>query len=431
MVGKRVAVVVGGSVAGLACAHAVAEAGWEAVVVEKAAAPGAGSGTGAGLGLDAQSMETLARWIPGRLDAATLPLAVDLNRATDGETKAGRTLTRDEGFGFRAAHWGDLHRRLHEALPAGVTVLWGHQFVSFEMAPEGDGDGGVVVTARVLRTGETVEVAGDLLVAADGCTSAIRRRFLPELKLRYSGYCAWRGVFDFSGKEGCTTMVDIRRAYPELGNCLYFDLAYKTHAVLYELPKNRLNWLWYINGDEPELMGSSVTMKVNEATVSEMKEEAERVWCPELARLIGETAEPFVNVIYDAEPLPGLSWAGGRVALVGDAAHPTTPHGLRSTNMSILDARVLGCCLARWGGDGNAEPTSTPRRALAEYEAARRPVVAAQVLHARRLGRLKQGLGMGSAGDGEGFDARTATEEEISQLRQSSMPYFSGAPTIE
>ncbi|KAB8102973.1 hypothetical protein EE612_035129 [Oryza sativa] len=429
MVGKRVAVVVGGSVAGLACAHAVAEAGWEAVVVEKAAAPGAGSGTGAGLGLDAQSMEALARWIPGRLDAATLPLAVDLNRATDGETKAGRTLTRDEGFGFRAAHWGDLHRRLHEALPAGVTVLWGHQFVSFETAPEdgdGDGEGGVVVTARVLRTGETVEVAGDLLVAADGCTSAIRRRFLPELKLRYSGYCAWRGVFDFTGKEGCTTMVDIRRAYPELGNCLYFDLAHKTHAVLYELPKNRLNWLWYINGDEPELTGSSVTMKVSEATVSEMKEEAERVWCPELARLISETAEPFVNVIYDAEPLPRLSWCGGRVALVGDAAHPTTPHGLRSTNMSIVDARVLGCCLAR---RGDAE--TTPRRALAEYEAARRPVVAAQVLHARRLGRLKQGLGMGSAGDGEGFDARTATEEEISQLRQSSMPYFSGAPTTE
>uniref|UniRef100_A0A0E0LD69 FAD-binding domain-containing protein n=1 Tax=Oryza punctata TaxID=4537 RepID=A0A0E0LD69_ORYPU len=434
--GKRVAVVVGGSVAGLACAHAVAEAGWEAVVVEKAAAAATGSGTGAGLGLDAQSMETLARWIPGwgsHLDAATLPLAVDLNRVTDGETKAARTLTRDEGFGFRAAHWGDLHRRLHEALPAGVTVLWGHQLVSFETAPEdgdGDGEGGVVATARVLSTGETVEVAGDLLVAADGCTSAIRRQFLPELKLRYSGYCAWRGVFDFTGKERCTTMVDIRRAYPELGNCLYFDLAYKTHAVLYELPKNRLNWLWYINGDEPELMGSSVTMKVSKATVVEMEEEAERVWCPELARLISETAEPFVNVIYDADPLPRLSWAGGRVVLVGDAAHPTTPHGLRSTNMSITDARVLGCCLARWG---NAEPTSTSRRrALAEYEAARRPVVAAQVLHARRLGRLKQGLmlAVGSTGEGS-FDARTATEEEISQLRQSSMPYFSGAPTME
>jgi 2-polyprenyl-6-methoxyphenol hydroxylase-like FAD-dependent oxidoreductase len=217
--GERVAVVVGGSVAGLACAHAAAGAGWKAVVLEKAAGPAAGGGTGAGLGLDAQSMETLARWIPGwGLDAATLPLAVDLvtvlsdstpnklvcplpwlmgtlvggcfallllpqNRATDSETKAGRTLTRDEGFGFRAAHWGELHRRLHEALPPVVTVLWGHQFLSFEVSDDDDKHG-VVATARVLATGETVEVVGDLLVAADGCMSSIRRRFLPDLKLR-------------------------------------------------------------------------------------------------------------------------------------------------------------------------------------------------------------------------------------------------------
>lgn len=54
-------------------------------------------------------------------------------------------------------------------------------------------------------------------------------------------------------------MIGIRRAYPEIGNCLYFDLAHKTHAVLYELPRSRLNWLWYINGPEPEL---TVTMAV-------------------------------------------------------------------------------------------------------------------------------------------------------------------------
>lgn len=70
---------------------------------------------------------------------------------------------------------------------------------------------------------------------------------------RYSGYFAWRGVFDFTGKESSDIVTGIRRAYPELGSCLYFDLAYKTHAVLYELPGNRLNWLWYINGPEPEL----------------------------------------------------------------------------------------------------------------------------------------------------------------------------------
>jgi hypothetical protein len=67
-------------------------------------------------------------------------------------------------------------------------------------------------------------------------------------------------VFDFAGKESSDTMIGIRRAYPELGNCIYFDLAYKTHAVLYELPGSRLNWLWYINGPEPELTVTAVPL---------------------------------------------------------------------------------------------------------------------------------------------------------------------------
>ena len=144
-----------------------------------------------------------------------------------------------------------------------------------------------------------------------------------------------------------------------------------------------------------------MTMKVSDATLAGMQDEAERVWSPELARLIRETAEPFVNVIYDADPLPRLSWAGGRVALVGDAAHPTTPHGLRSTNMSVHDARVLGACLGRWA-------ETPPPRALAEYEAARMPVVSAQVLHARRLGQLKQGLPV-EDGEAAGFDVSAVT----------------------
>jgi len=166
-------------------------------------------------------------------------------------------------------------------------------------------------------------------------------------------------------------------------------------------------------------------MEATGAMVARMRDEAERVWCPELARLVRETAAPFVNVIYDADPLPPrLSWAGGRaVVLVGDAAHPTTPHGLRSTNMSVADARALGRCLARWG----SEPT--PARALAEYEAARLPVVAAQVLHARRLGRIKQGLPVD--GEAEGFDVRTATAEAALELRQRTMPFFGGVPTAD
>ena len=36
---------------------------------------------------------------------------------------------------------------------------------------------------------------------------------------------------------------------------------------------------------------------------------------------------PFMNVIYDKDPIS--EWVFGRVALMGEAAHPTTPHGSR------------------------------------------------------------------------------------------------------
>lgn len=43
----------------------------------------------------------------------------------------------------------------------------------------------VKVQAKVLQTNETVEIVGNLLVAADGCLSSIRETFLPDLKLRF------------------------------------------------------------------------------------------------------------------------------------------------------------------------------------------------------------------------------------------------------
>ena len=36
----------------------------------------------------------------------------------------------------------------------------------------------------------------------------------------------------------------MRRAYQALGTAIYFEIAEGTHGVLYELPRQRLNWLW-------------------------------------------------------------------------------------------------------------------------------------------------------------------------------------------
>ncbi|TYI89715.1 hypothetical protein E1A91_D03G074300v1 [Gossypium mustelinum] len=407
---KSKVIIVGGSIAGVSCAHALTSIGWQVVVIEKTAAPPTGSPTGAGLGLDSLAQMLITSWIanPQLLQHATLPLTIDQNQASDSSTKVNWTLTRDEEFNFRAAHWADLHGLLYNALPPDI-FLWDHQFISFSISED---KSYIKVKAIVLRNDKIVEIDGNLLVAADGCLSLIRQNFLPDLKLRYSGYCAWRGVLDFSGREDPKTIEGIRKAYPDLGKCLYFDLGSRTHCVLYELPNKRLNWIFYVNQPEPEIKRNSVTMKVSEDMIDEMMKEAEKAWVPELVKVMKETKNPFLNAIYDCDPLRQIYW--DNVVLIGDAAHPTTPHGLRSTNMSILDAAVLGKCLEKWG-------VENLHSALGEYQSIRVPVTSKQVLHSRKLGRIKQGLHLPNR---EQFDPKKATSEDLKDLQQKNMPFF-------
>ncbi|KAM1012088.1 hypothetical protein FF1_047222 [Malus domestica] len=199
------------------------------------------------------------------------------------------TLTRDEDFNCRAAHWADLHALLYNALPPNL-FLWGHHFLSFSISSD---KSSVIVKASSHQTNEIIEIVGDLLVAADGCLSSIRQSFVPDHKLRYSGYCAWRGVLDFTGNESLETLTGIRREYPELGKCLYFSLGSGTHTVLYELLNRRLNWIWYVHQPEPDLKHNSMTMKATSDMIQSMHKEAEKMWLPEFVRVIKETKEPF------------------------------------------------------------------------------------------------------------------------------------------
>jgi len=50
------------------------------------------------------------------------------------------------------------------------------------------------------------------------------------------------------------------------------------------------------------------------------------------------------QALYDREPLP--DWRVGRVALLGDAAHPMMPFYAQGAAQSIEDAYVLAGCIA-------------------------------------------------------------------------------------
>lgn len=406
-----VAVVVGGSIAGLSCAHSLVAAGWEVVVVERTVSPPSGSPTGAGLSLEPQARGIIDRWLgdPTILHDITLPLNVELHQAFNTEKKHVRTLVQDDHFTYRCAHWTDLHSVIHKALPPGI-ILWGHRFLSICSS----GGASFKIKVQVLQSNEIVEISGDLLIAADGCMSLIRQHFLPNHKLRYSGYSAWRGVFNFSDDEKSNTISVLRKTYPDLGKCLYFDYSSGNHCVLFEIRNQRLNWIWYFNTPEPHKEGNSVTKKVSEEMVKKMHEEASKLWNPALALLMKETEEPFINLIYDSDPLPRQTWEN--VVLVGDAAHPTTPHASRSTNMSILDAEVLGNSLRKWGPENLS-------MALQEYQAIRHSVVSKQVMESREMGILKQGLLLRD-------EATTlSSPEEFIRIQHRGLCFYEQVPT--
>ena len=76
---KPKAVIVGGSIAGISCAHTLIKAGWEVQVLDKSPSPPTGCSTGAGLILDPLSQKLLQSWIsrPELLLQSTLPITTE------------------------------------------------------------------------------------------------------------------------------------------------------------------------------------------------------------------------------------------------------------------------------------------------------------------------------------------------------------------
>ncbi len=98
-------------------------------------------------------------------------------------------------------------------------------------------------------------------------------------------------------------------------------------------------------------------------------------WRRPIPDLIESTpAEVIAEVgIWDRDPAP--SWCQGRVALIGDAAHPMTPFLGQGANSAMLDAFVLVHHLAR-------QPLT---EAFETYQARRKPQTDRNILTARRI----------------------------------------------
>jgi 2-polyprenyl-6-methoxyphenol hydroxylase-like FAD-dependent oxidoreductase len=340
----QTAIVAGGGIGGLATALALIGRGWQVRVLERAAHFGE---VGAGLSL----------WPNGvrALDALSVGASVRDNALT--ETQAGirdvsgRWLSRTDTAELQRRygpvvmiHRMDLLDVLRRALPADALCTG-----STVTAVDADGP-----RVRVEHSNGVSHV--DLLVGADGLHSAVRRAIWPQApEPRYAGYTAWRLVVDSgslaAGGETWGRGERVGIAPLPDGRTYLFAVA--------SVPAGR-------HGAGGEL--------------AELRRRFAH-WHDPIPALL-ETATEEAVMRHDIYELPPLrSYAAGRVALLGDAAHAMTPNLGQGANQALEDAVTLAALLDAY--------SSIPE-ALAAYDRVRRPRTQMIAKRSRQIGTVAQ-----------------------------------------
>jgi salicylate hydroxylase len=103
-------------------------------------------------------------------------------------------------------------------------------------------------------------------------------------------------------------------------------------------------------------------------------------WSPVVTDLIAHAERCYKWALFDRDPLP--RWVNGRIALLGDAAHPMMPYLAQGGCMAIEDGYVLANALA-------AAPDE-PEKALRAFQAARLPRASRVQLMSRKVARVNQ-----------------------------------------
>ena len=340
--------IVGGGIGGLASALACAQAGWQVTVLEQA---GEFAEFGAGIQLGPNAVRVLHGWgLAGALAAvAARPAALEVLDAGRGHGLAqlplGDAMERQFGAPYLTIARADLQQVLLAAVRAHphVALHTGAQFESYEETRNG-------VTVRA-GTGEWEAQA---LVGADGIWSAVRQQLLADLPPRVSGHLAYRAMVP-QAELPAPLRLDRVRVW----------MGPRFHCVQYPVRGGEwLNVVLIVQGAAPHQL-QSWDHSGNQADLLARLAGA----APALRALVQSVPHWRLWPLCDRPPMQSAAeHARGRVALVGDAAHPMRPYLAQGAGMAIEDSATLARCLGTPRTAGQADPVPL---ALGQFAAAR------------------------------------------------------------
>ncbi|KPP85206.1 MAG: salicylate hydroxylase [Rhodobacteraceae bacterium HLUCCO07] len=346
--------IAGGGIGGMATAIGLAQKGVRSVVLEKS--PELGE-IGAGIQLGPNAFHAFDYLGVG--DAAR-DMAVYIDNLRLMDAMSGHEITRiplgdafRKRFGnpYAVVHRGDLYGVFLRAARAHdlVELRSGAEVIDY------DQDAGSVTA--ILVGGERVK--GRALIGADGLWSNIRKRVIGDGAPRVSGHTTYRSVIPTGDMPE-----DLR------WNAATLWAGPKCHIVHYPLSGWKLFNLvvTYHNDAAEPVAGKPVDH-------DEVRKGFEHV-APVARQIIDKGKDWRLWVLCDRDP--ALNWVDGRVALLGDAAHPQLQYMAQGACMAMEDAVCLAAQV-----EGRLDDIGA---VLQDYQAKRRLRTARIQLQSRELG---------------------------------------------
>lgn len=386
----RTAVVVGAGMAGLATAGALSRAGWQVTLLERAervaAAPTA-------LVLWPNGRRALDALDPdGGWAAIAAPLPDGGVRRPDGQWLAAPR-SRLNGHAPAVVHLEDLYDALVAGLGDRVEIRTGTAVTAVRT---GHGQRPAVGDGRTW-------LSADLVVAADGIDSVVRRALAPEAAAVGSGFAAWQAVIpgyrlprlsDELAAGGETLGAGYRFVSVPLGERAagrggIYWVATAAGAPRPEPPATQLALLrrWFATWHEP-------------------------------VRALLDATRPedlLPQEVRELRPLPrayGFRSGPGGVVLLGDAAHAMPHHLGQGACLAFEDAATLRSMVA------DAAPGPDLCAAIDGFSRARRPRTTSVVRQTRRMSAVVQARGR---------LALRARDAALNQIRPRLLGRASGA----
>ncbi|HQR87543.1 MAG: FAD-dependent oxidoreductase [Burkholderiales bacterium 35-55-47] len=326
--------VAGGGIAGMATGFAAARAGWQATVFERAAEF---SEVGAGVQLGPNVTRILQAW--GLADAlkqvAAFPAGLHARSMSTGEVLATlpiKDAVQLYGAPYVTIHRADLHGLLLKAAEReGVQVHSDAVVQRVDQTPD-------AVTLEVLQRGLLQQHKAAIAVAGDGVWSPLRQQLLGDGLPEFTGHIAYRALVAQADLPAHLRSQDVSVwmgsqahvvSYPVRGG-EYLNVVCLAEGQLLDDDANNLEALQTWNAQKSESQ-----------TLAELHH-ALRGACTALTDLMNACSDWRLWPLCGRPAMQGTQeHVVGRVALLGDAAHPMLPYLAQGAGMAIEDAAEL------------------------------------------------------------------------------------------